>query len=208
VADFLLVVVAVLVLAALVFGVMALITGADPGLEPVEPDGHPIGLPTDRPLTERDFDSVRFDTGLRGYRMDQVDQALRRAAYDIGYKEELVRVYEAEVRALREGRTSDAEALLRAREAAAATGAGPEPELAETDDLLADELSEAELSEDDLAAPDESPVDLSKDDADLDLAEADLVDAERAEADEETDREPATAEPESAGGEKVSTVKG
>ena len=37
-----------------------------------------------------------FDTGLRGYRMSQVDSALRRAAYDVGYKTELVAVLEAE----------------------------------------------------------------------------------------------------------------
>jgi hypothetical protein len=50
--------------------------------------------------------------------MAQVDAALRRAAYDIGYKEELIRVLQAEVDALRDGRLPDAEVLRRAREAA------------------------------------------------------------------------------------------
>ena len=50
--------------------------------------------------------------------MAQVDQALRRAAYDIGYKDELIGVLEAEVTALREGRTEDADVLRQAREAA------------------------------------------------------------------------------------------
>jgi hypothetical protein len=50
--------------------------------------------------------------------MAQVDQAIRRAAYDIGYKEELITVLEAEVTALRDGRTEDAEVLRKAREAA------------------------------------------------------------------------------------------
>ena len=68
--------------------------------------------------------AVRFDTALRGYRMAQVDQALRRAAYDIGYKSELIGVLEAEVTALREGRTADADALRRAREQAGGSGAG------------------------------------------------------------------------------------
>jgi hypothetical protein len=55
--------------------------------------------------------------------MAQVDQALTRAAYDIGYKDELISVLEAEVTALREGRTSDADVLRRAREAALSAAA-------------------------------------------------------------------------------------
>lgn len=103
---------------AVVFGVAALITGNDPGLAAVEPDGRAVPLPTNRPLVESDVDRVRFDTSLRGYRMAQVDQALRRAAYDIGYKDELIGVLEAEVAALREGRTDEADGLRRIREAA------------------------------------------------------------------------------------------
>jgi DivIVA domain-containing protein len=85
----------------------------------VEPDGGAVPLPVSRPLTEVDLTAVRFDTAVRGYRMAQVDQALRRAAYDLGYKEELINVLEAEVGALREGRAEDAEALRKARESAA-----------------------------------------------------------------------------------------
>jgi DivIVA domain-containing protein len=107
-----------LVVGAVAFGVAVLITGADPGLAPAEPDGSAVPLPTDRPLSERDFVALRFDTGLRGYRMGQVDTALRRAAYDIGYKEELVAVLEAEVTALRSGNLDEANALQRARLAA------------------------------------------------------------------------------------------
>ncbi|GIJ09019.1 DivIVA domain-containing protein [Micromonospora andamanensis] len=114
----LLLVVAVTV-AAVVFGVTALVTGRDPGLAPVEADGRAVPLPGDRPLRESDVSEVRFDTALRGYRMTQVDQAMRRAAYDIGYKAELIGVLEAEVTALRDGRTADADALRRAREQAA-----------------------------------------------------------------------------------------
>ncbi|MGC5054505.1 DivIVA domain-containing protein [Micromonospora sp. DT48] len=114
----LLLVVAVTV-AAVVFGVTALVTGRDPGLTPVEADGRAVPLPGDRPLRESDVGEVRFDIALRGYRMAQVDQAMRRAAYDIGYKAELIGVLEAEVTALRDGRTADADALRRAREQAA-----------------------------------------------------------------------------------------
>src|SRR5207248_6770067 len=97
-----------------------------------------IPLPTARPLTEADLGTLRFDFVARGYRMAQVDQALRRAAYDIGYKEELIGVLEAEVAALREGRLDEAEALRRAREAAqrprTGTAAEPEPDDAADDD--------------------------------------------------------------------------
>ncbi|HEU4424176.1 MAG TPA: DivIVA domain-containing protein [Pilimelia sp.] len=118
--QFLLLLVVALTVAAVVFGVTALVSGTDNGLSVAEPDGRAVPLPGTRPLVESDVTTVRFDTALRGYRMAQVDQALRRAAYDIGYKDELISVLEAEVTALREGRTSDAEVLRRAREAAIA----------------------------------------------------------------------------------------
>lgn len=118
--QLLLFVVVALVVAAIVFGVTVLVSGSDSGLTPVEPDGKSLPLPGDRPLGEEDIFRTRFDTAFRGYRMAQVDQALQRAAYDIGYKGELIGVLEAEVVALREGRTADADVLRRAREAAIA----------------------------------------------------------------------------------------
>jgi DivIVA domain-containing protein len=120
---FLFIVVA-LVVAAIVFGVTVMMSGGDPGLTPVEPDGRAVPLPSDRPLGEDDISRTRFDTAFRGYRMVQVDQALQRAAYDIGYKGELIGVLEAEVAALREGRLADADVLRRAREAAVAPTTG------------------------------------------------------------------------------------
>jgi DivIVA domain-containing protein len=116
--QFLLLTIGALVVAAIGFGVVVLVSGSDPGLVPVEPEGRAVPLPADRPLAESDFAPVRFDTAVRGYRMAQVDAALRRAAYDIGYKLELIDVLEAEVAALREGRQSDADKLHAAREAA------------------------------------------------------------------------------------------
>src|SRR5690242_2094954 len=122
-AEFLLVLIAALVVGAIGFGVSLLITGDDPGIEGHEPDGRAVPLPSSRPLVEGDVSQLRFDTVVRGYRMAQVDTALRRAGYDIGYKEELIHVLEAEIKALREGRTEDADALRDAREAAV-SGAG------------------------------------------------------------------------------------
>lgn len=120
--QLLLILTSALVVGAVVFGVSVLITGGDPGLETVEPDGRAIPLPTSRPLAEGDVTQARFDTALRGYRMGQVDQALSRVAYDIGYKDELITVLEAEITALRSGRLADAEVLRRAREAALSGG--------------------------------------------------------------------------------------
>jgi DivIVA domain-containing protein len=122
--QLLLFIVVALVVAAIVFGVTVMMGGGDPGLTPVEPDGRALPLPSDRPLGEEDVFRAKFDTALRGYRMSQVDQALQRAAYDIGYKTELIGVLEAEVTALREGRLTDADTLRKAREAAIA----PTPE--------------------------------------------------------------------------------
>ncbi|MFF0229811.1 DivIVA domain-containing protein [Micromonospora sp. NPDC005254] len=129
--QLLLLLVVALTVAAVVFGVTVLVSGRDPGLAPTEPDSQAIPLPGTRPLRESDVGAVRFDTGLRGYRMAQVDQAMRRAAYDIGYKSELIGVLEAEVIALREGRTDDADVLRQAREQAA--GAVPGATTAESD---------------------------------------------------------------------------
>lgn len=122
--QLLLFIVVALVVATIVFGVTVLLSGSDPGLTPVEPDGRATPLPGDRPLGEDDISRARFDTVLRGYRMAQVDQALQRAAYDIGYKSELIGVLEAEVAALRDGRLEEADALRRAREAALAPAGG------------------------------------------------------------------------------------
>jgi DivIVA domain-containing protein len=118
--QLLLFIVVALVVATIVFGVTVMMGGGDSALAPVEPDGAALPLPSDRPLGEEDIIRTRFDTALRGYRMSQVDQALQRAAYDIGYKGELIGVLEAEVAALRDGRTGDADVLRRAREAAVA----------------------------------------------------------------------------------------
>ncbi|MEV0002620.1 DivIVA domain-containing protein [Micromonospora sp. NPDC050980] len=144
----LLLLVVALTVAAVVFGVTVLVSGRDPGLAPAEPDGRSVPLPGARPLDESDVTDVRFDTALRGYRMAQVDAALRRAAYDIGYKSELIGVLEAENAALRDGRTEEADALRRAREEAAASSTGADP-------------SEAEPSEVDPSATGPVTIDLS-----------------------------------------------
>ena len=164
--QLLLFIVVAVVVAAIVFGVTVMLGGGDSGLTPVEADGRAVPLPSDRPLGEDDISQTKFDVAWRGYRMAQVDQALQRAAYDIGYKGELIGVLEAEVTALREGRTADADVLRRAREAAvapvdatpaadkSADGAGPRidigsvtPEDAAPDEVPDDKVEESEAAE-------------------------------------------------------------
>jgi DivIVA domain-containing protein len=160
--QLLLFVVVALVVAAIVFGVTVMLGGGDSGLTPVEPDGRALPLPSDRPLGEDDIVRTRFDTAFRGYRMAQVDQALQRSAYDIGYKGELIGVLEAEVLALRVGRIADADVLRRAREAAiappvaaevpddtpAAVAPAGEPSVAETPAIELDEPAEQDKDKD------------------------------------------------------------
>jgi DivIVA domain-containing protein len=172
-ATLFLVLVVVLVLAALVFGVISMLSGDDPGLSPVEPDGRARPLPNNRSLSELDLKEVRFDLGLRGYRMSQVDRVLRRTAYDLGYKDEMIAVLEAEVMALRDGRTEDAELLRKARESAA------NPAIAATSDAMSDAMSED--GPDDPAAPADDP--------------AEAVDAPAEAAEEPSDTVTVTGEP-------------
>lgn len=141
--QLLLFIVVAVVVAAIVFGVTVMLSGGDSGLTPVEADGRAVPLPTDRPLGEDDISQTKFDVAWRGYRMGQVDQALQRAAYDIGYKGELIGVLEAEVAALREGRLADADVLRKAREAAVApvVAATPEGPVIEISAVPPDELA-------------------------------------------------------------------
>jgi DivIVA domain-containing protein len=120
-AHFILLLVGAAVVGVIGFGVTWLVAGRDQGLAPAEPDDAAVPLPTSRPLGEGDVTALRFDTTMRGYRMGQVDAALRRAAYDIGYKQELINVLEAENQALRDGRIADADVLREARNGAAAS---------------------------------------------------------------------------------------
>jgi DivIVA domain-containing protein len=144
-AQVLLLLVVALTVGAVVFGVMVLVSGGDPGLREVEPDGRGVPLPGSRPLVEQDVTKATFDLGLRGYRMDQVDRALKRVAYDIGYKDELINVLTAEVEALRDGRADDAEALRSARLAASGEASAPAAVAGEGDELVTESGSTIDL---------------------------------------------------------------
>lgn len=75
----------VLVLAVVLVGLtVAAVLGRDPRLahQPTRSLAY-VPLPEDR-LTPDDLDGIRLDTGLRGYRMDQVDEVIGRLTEEIG----------------------------------------------------------------------------------------------------------------------------
>jgi DivIVA domain-containing protein len=65
-------------------------------LPETEPDRAPVALPDDRPLHREDVDSVRFAVGVRGYRMDEVDDVLDRLAVEVAERD--ARIAELEER--------------------------------------------------------------------------------------------------------------
>jgi len=67
-------------------------------LPDVEPDRAPLALP-DRPLVRDDVDSVRFAVGMRGYRMDEVDDVLDRLASEVSERDATIAQLEYQLRA-------------------------------------------------------------------------------------------------------------
>ena len=56
-------------------------------LPEAEVDRAPLALPEDRPLGRDDVDHVRFAVGVRGYRMDEVDDVLDRLAGEVSARD-------------------------------------------------------------------------------------------------------------------------
>ncbi len=72
---------------AVIAAVALLAVGRLGELPEVEPDRPPLALPDDRPLAREDVDSVRFAVGMRGYRMDEVDDVLDRLAAEVSERD-------------------------------------------------------------------------------------------------------------------------
>jgi len=66
-------------------------------LPEVEPDRPPTLLPDTRLVESDDVDALRFAVGLRGYRMDEVDDVLDRLAADIAERDARIAELEAAV---------------------------------------------------------------------------------------------------------------
>jgi DivIVA domain-containing protein len=82
-------------------GVLAVVAvvaaGRGGGLDPAEPDRPDVALPVDRLVSRPDVDAVRFSVGLRGYRMDEVDDVLDRIAADLESRDARIRQLELEL---------------------------------------------------------------------------------------------------------------
>lgn len=106
------------------FSIVVWATGRDTLLD-ISAAGAPLGLGDGESVDETAVASVKFDTGLRGYRTDQVDAALTRLAWEIGRRDELL----AEMQARLDGTADTAEL-----ETAAEAGEEPHPSPEADDD--------------------------------------------------------------------------
>ena len=80
----------VFVIAAIVViavGVMLALGRLDGELPEAVPDRAPLALPDDRQLGRADVDGVKFAVGMRGYRMDEVDDVLDRLAAEVSQRD-------------------------------------------------------------------------------------------------------------------------
>jgi DivIVA domain-containing protein len=97
-------------------------------LPDVEPDRAPLALPEDRPMDRDDVDAVRFAVGMRGYRMDEVDDVLDRLASDIDERDARIALLEHQLF----GNADDPSAYAAPRtsqltKVGDSTAAGPDP---------------------------------------------------------------------------------
>lgn len=88
------------------FSIVVWATGNDTLLD-TAPAGPPPALGEREPVGEAAVASVRFDTGLRGYRTDQVDAALHRLAWEIGRRDEQLAVLQARLDGAEEAADED-----------------------------------------------------------------------------------------------------
>jgi DivIVA domain-containing protein len=87
----------VLAVLAVVFGVAAAVTGKAEGLSHEPQDLASVGIPRDRAMTVEDVLGLRFALAVRGYRMDEVDDALDRLAAEIASRDATIAHLHAEL---------------------------------------------------------------------------------------------------------------
>ena len=81
-------------------------------------DRAPLALPDDRVLTNNDVDSLRFNVGARGYRMDEVDVVLDRLSAEVSQRDARIAALEAALTATAVPSTDvDSGAVIRHEEA-------------------------------------------------------------------------------------------
>ncbi len=75
------------IVALVVFAVAAVATGRGGSMGRAYPDRPDLRLPRDRPIDTEDIDRLRFSVGLRGYRMQEVDQVLDRLSAELAARD-------------------------------------------------------------------------------------------------------------------------
>ncbi|WP_416977228.1 DivIVA domain-containing protein [Streptomyces sp. T028] len=87
----------VIALAVVVAAVTLAVVGGGEGTGPlpeVAPERLHDPLPPDRPLDRSDVDRLRFPLAVRGYRMEDVDDALNRVAAELAERDARIAVLE------------------------------------------------------------------------------------------------------------------
>lgn len=131
------------------FSIVVWATGRDTLLD-LAPAGAPAGLGEEEPVSESSIGSLKFDTGARGYRTDQVDAALTRLAWEIGRRDEQLAVLRAELgtdEAAAEEAASEKEVLAAADEGVEPAGE-PVDDAVEAVEAAEDDAFEEDLDED------------------------------------------------------------
>jgi DivIVA domain-containing protein len=95
---------------AVLAGVAVVAAGRGEGLAAADTDRPDLTMPATRPMAKEDVDRLRFSVGLRGYRMDEVDDVLDRLAADLAERDQRIEALEGEIRgAGRHARPADGE---------------------------------------------------------------------------------------------------
>lgn len=76
-----------ILIVVIIGAVVVVASGRGEGLPPAEVDLPRIGMPEGRPVTADDIANLRFNTTVRGYRMEEVDEVLRRIAGQLDHRD-------------------------------------------------------------------------------------------------------------------------
>jgi DivIVA domain-containing protein len=170
----------VIAVAAIVFGVVILVTGRGRGLDDVEPDLADNRLP-DGPIGAKEVEDVKFSLAVRGYRMDEVDDALDRVAEELGRRDAMIAELRAQVSGapMRAPLSAPADDEARWGQVPVEVAPLPEGALTDVEDDELDEIDELDddyvdgleagdvTDEDDVSADDlDEPADVADDDSD------------------------------------------
>jgi len=80
----------VVVAIGIVLATVLVAAGRGDGVSPAESSRRRLVLPAERPLELADLDAVRMGVGLRGYRMDEVDELLDRIKLELAERDERI----------------------------------------------------------------------------------------------------------------------